>query len=166
MLRIGDVRLYASPRLASLGPPAICGLLFSFVGFLANLATSTAFPLVSFGQECPRRGKAGMEALLMKVLALVVLHPSIGTEWLSPTRGNGNANHFDRHVVKPSTAITERPPSAMCAYSTARLSAACKPPQPSSTHSVSSDDHPLDPLALTDCFAVRCTSRRLHPPSG
>ena len=51
-----------------------------------------------------------MEALLMKVLALVVLHPSIGTDWLSPTPGNGNANLFDRHVVKPSIAISERPP--------------------------------------------------------
>ena len=36
MLQIGDIGLCASPRLASLALRAICGLLFSAVGFLAN----------------------------------------------------------------------------------------------------------------------------------
>ena len=41
MLRIGDIELCATPRLAGLGLRAIYGLLFFAVGFLAD---STAFP--------------------------------------------------------------------------------------------------------------------------
>ena len=41
VLRMGDIALCASSRLASLGLRAICGLLFFAVGFLADL---TAFP--------------------------------------------------------------------------------------------------------------------------
>ena len=36
VLQIGNIGLCASPRLASLGPRAICGLLFSAVGSLAD----------------------------------------------------------------------------------------------------------------------------------
>ena len=50
MLRIGDMGLCASSRLASLGLRAICGLMFSAVGFLAD---STAFPQGILTQNDP-----------------------------------------------------------------------------------------------------------------
>ena len=50
MLRIGDIGLCASPRLAGFGLRAICGLLFFAVGFLAD---STTFPQGSLWREKP-----------------------------------------------------------------------------------------------------------------
>ena len=59
VLRIGDIGLCASSRLASLGLRAICGLLFFAVGFLAG---STAFPQ---GYFCRERSSFGAGAALL-----------------------------------------------------------------------------------------------------
>ena len=54
VLRIGDIGLFASSRLAPLGLRAICGLLFFAVGFLAD---TTVFPSPASERPSARRSQ-------------------------------------------------------------------------------------------------------------